>query len=324
MTKLHTFGKQAIVIYHANCDDGFGAALAFWKYQARHYTKVEYFPASYGKSTLPAIIDKETDIYILDFSFSPEQLLELGSICHSLRLYDHHKTAADAWHVYWMENLSDAIPSNMIVEFDMNHSGAMLALQHFANDDKYCIMFDFLQDRDLWRFHLPDTKFFTQYLRSMPQDFKRWDEVAERLNSPESYSAIMNGGEAILERFDQMCSEIVGTCKKEVWVNGIKGLQCNCNGIFASDVGNILAKESGTFGLTWYNNRDGRLVFSIRSIGDFDVSALAKSFGGGGHKNASGFTISQLSENDTEEKMDKYYEMLNRITNEDPEPFKEE
>jgi nanoRNase/pAp phosphatase (c-di-AMP/oligoRNAs hydrolase) len=32
-------------------------------------------------------------------------------------------------------------------------------------------------------------------------------------------------------------------------------------------------------------------MVSLRSKGDFDVSAIAKRFGGGGHKNAAGFNI---------------------------------
>ena len=34
---------------------------------------------------------------------------------------------------------------------------------------------------------------------------------------------------------------------------------------------------------------------SLRSVGDFDVSAMAKEFGGGGHKNAAGCRMSMLT-----------------------------
>lgn len=35
----------------------------------------------------------------------------------------------------------------------------------------------------------------------------------------------------------------------------------------------------------------GKFQYSLRSRGDFDVSAIAKKFGGGGHKNAAGFNV---------------------------------
>ncbi len=45
-----------------------------------------------------------------------------------------------------------------------------------------------------------------------------------------------------------------------------------------------------SFAACYWDTPKGR-VFSLRSVGDFDVSAVAASYGGGGHKNASGFTL---------------------------------
>jgi len=56
-----------------------------------------------------------------------------------------------------------------------------------------------------------------------------------------------------------------------------------------SEVGHELANQSGTYGLVWYMGADLRIKCSLRSNGDYDVSAIARSFGGGGHKNAAGF-----------------------------------
>jgi nanoRNase/pAp phosphatase (c-di-AMP/oligoRNAs hydrolase) len=61
--------------------------------------------------------------------------------------------------------------------------------------------------------------------------------------------------------------------------------------MFASEAGNVLARESGTFGATWFKDKDGNVRWSLRSIGDYDVSIIAKQFKGGGHKNAAGFTL---------------------------------
>jgi nanoRNase/pAp phosphatase (c-di-AMP/oligoRNAs hydrolase) len=44
------------------------------------------------------------------------------------------------------------------------------------------------------------------------------------------------------------------------------------------------------FAACYWDTPEGR-VFSLRSIGDFDVSEIAKQYGGGGHKNASGFRL---------------------------------
>jgi hypothetical protein len=39
-----------------------------------------------------------------------------------------------------------------------------------------------------------------------------------------------------------------------------------------------------------YYDRPGVRTFSLRSLGNFDVSTIASRYGGGGHKNAAGFT----------------------------------
>lgn len=68
------------------------------------------------------------------------------------------------------------------------------------------------------------------------------------------------------------------------------GLACNAPAHLASDLGHELANKSGTFGLVWSVAGDLAVHCSLRSNGDYDVSAIAKAFGGGGHRNAAGFS----------------------------------
>ena len=53
---------------------------------------------------------------------------------------------------------------------------------------------------------------------------------------------------------------------------------------------------SPPFSMYWFKRADGMYQYGLRSIGDFDVSTVAKLFGGGGHKNASGFQLKYLLE----------------------------
>ena len=75
------------------------------------------------------------------------------------------------------------------------------------------------------------------------------------------------------------------------WIVNARGLAANCPTHLTSDVGHELAKQSGSYGLLWSINKDGKCLCSLRSVGDYDVSAIAKTFGGGGHRNAAGFEI---------------------------------
>jgi len=60
----------------------------------------------------------------------------------------------------------------------------------------------------------------------------------------------------------------------------------------SSDLSNLLARRSGTFGGNWYLRHDGSIKVSLRSVAPFEVKSLAESFpGGGGHLHAASFSL---------------------------------
>ena len=61
-----------------------------------------------------------------------------------------------------------------------------------------------------------------------------------------------------------------------------------------SQIGHELAKR-GQFGQEWglvYRVEGAEVFATIYSIGDLDISKVALEYGGGGHRNASGFHVS--------------------------------
>jgi hypothetical protein len=60
---------------------------------------------------------------------------------------------------------------------------------------------------------------------------------------------------------------------------------------FRSEIANRLCSTypECPFAAAYHYDKGGELCWSLRSLGDFDVAALARQAGGGGHKNASGF-----------------------------------
>ena len=60
---------------------------------------------------------------------------------------------------------------------------------------------------------------------------------------------------------------------------------------YIGEAGHRLAQESGTFGLVWHRSASGRVYVNLRSNGEYDVSEIAKAFGGGGHRNAAGYQV---------------------------------
>lgn len=270
------------MLYHANCLDGFGAAYSAWR---KFGDLADYLPVNYGEAP-PDVKGKE--VYILDFSYKRDVLLHLADEAKSLKVIDHHKTAA--------EDLA-GLP---FAQFDMGKSGCVLAWEYFHNSS-YLVVPDalqYIQDRDLWKFEMPSTKAFCEALRNtVPFDFHAWDDVCVSTVEAEN---LVSMGEMLLEVFDNDIENLL-PFQHSVSLFSYLGLACNAPPKYASELGNKLAQQSGTFGMVYFyagptNKAPGEWRCSLRSIGDFDVSAIAKRFGGGGHKNAAGFSVLRLED----------------------------
>lgn len=274
------------VIYHANCDDGFGAALAAY-IEFGEYAR--YIPASYGSR--PSEVLGE-DVFILDFSYPRAVMQELSETAKSIVLLDHHKTAAI--------DLADLqLSCDSIISFDVEQSGAVLAWKYFHPGVSVPKLFRYIDDNDRWQFKLRETRYVIRNLRSYPQSFSTWHELMSMMEiSPEFYEDFVAEGVA-QERFFQSQVDFLLNMSKphKIWLAGQEGLAVNATRMYVSDLGHRLAEQSGTFGMVWsFLGPDvapeRQVSCSLRSIGAFDVSEIARQFGGGGHHNAAGFEIS--------------------------------
>lgn len=269
--------KQILVLYHANCLDGFGAAYAAW---VQFGDKADYLPVNYGEPP-PDVTGK--NVYILDFSYKRDILLRMNESAASLLVLDHHKTA------------EEDLAGSPFARFNMDKSGCVLAWEYFNADAEIPKMLRHIQDRDLWRFDMHYTKPFCEALRNtVPFDFEMWHDCVRGI----SYWDLIKTGEGLLKVFDSDVQNLLPFAHP-VRLDGRTGLACNAPPKYASELGNQLAQRSGTFGLVYFyagptDNSPGEWRCSLRSVGDFDVSEIAKQFGGGGHKNAAGFSTPSL------------------------------
>lgn len=271
------FMKSTFVIYHANCPDGFAAAFVASLYFGEDREKtgpVSFVPASYGDA-LPEIEDG-CDVFILDFSYPREVLVELSQRC-MVRVLDHHKTAQAA-----LEGLAFAT-------FDMTKSGAVLAWEYFFPTEPVPMMLLYVMDRDLWQWKLPNSKEFNAGLwRGLPRDFLSWKTVKKHW--PGSKVELVAAGKAIAFSDGLMVENL---CRAPVWLRVLNYTvpAVNCP-VLQSEIGHELLQlyPFAPFAAVWWVLEDGKPTFSLRSREDgVDVSAVAKEFGGGGHKAAAGF-----------------------------------
>ena len=125
------------------CMDGFAAS---WVVDKALDGNVVMYDGIYGQDP-PDLTDQL--IYMVDFSYKPDVILELAKN-NRIVVIDHHKTARAA--------LSDLNDPNVDVHFDMEHSGAVLAWKYFFPGEPIPRLIKHVEDRDLWKFEMYGTR----------------------------------------------------------------------------------------------------------------------------------------------------------------------
>jgi oligoribonuclease NrnB/cAMP/cGMP phosphodiesterase (DHH superfamily) len=269
-------------LYHSNCFDGFGAAISAWRLYG---DQAKYIPVSYGKPA-PETPEAET-IYLLDFCYPKKIIEELATRC-IVRVLDHHKSAQEALKGYPFagNNINERNLAPVSVNFDMNRSGAVIAWEWFHPDKPIPLLLQYIQDRDLWLFNLPQSEEYHAWLRSYPFDFTLWNGFLEAMEA--GNLANLSEGVAIKRSADQTVAMM---CKnyRYAQIAGHRAVTVNAT-CHWSEVGHYLLKKhpKAAFAASFGTLGTGKVMWSLRSQGDFDVSEIAKQFNGGGHKNASG------------------------------------
>jgi uncharacterized protein len=288
--------KPDLVITHASCQDGHGAAWAAWK---RWGDAVQYLPCSYGDSApVDAVMGK--NVLVADFSWKQDVMRKLGTVVETMIVVDHHKSAqgelqewatpAD-WLCRQPANFierTDFGSKAIIAHFDMEKSGARMAWEFCHPCVEVPRLIEHIEDRDLWRFKLPDTRAVHAAISSFDFEFWLFDDFAADLD------LVIGEGRAILRAHDRQVKELC-EFSYEAEIGGISGVRVlNAPYFFASDCGHKLLEmfPDAPFAAVWSRRSDGKDQYSLRArAGGVDVSKVAEKFGGGGHAAASGFAV---------------------------------
>jgi len=270
-------GKGILVVTHANCMDGNGSVLALAETFGIAPSKIEVIFMTYG-TPLEELFKRgvHRDIVMCDFSLKRDEMLELDRISKSLLVIDHHKTAEDN-----LKGLDFCI-------FDMSESGASLTWKTFNEDKELPIVLDYIKDRDLWTWKLPDSKVVSTGL---------FEKVGlsdlEKLDTLNIYSIaefITPERLAVQDYIDFRIQSISGKPLMFTFTHDGITIPMLNNAELNSEVGNVLALKYPAV-LLWFITPEG-LKLSFRSSDEnpisFDVSEIARSIGGGGHARAAG------------------------------------
>ena len=96
-------------------------------------------------------------------------------------------------------------------------------------------------------------------------------------------------GESLFKYKRHLAQDIIHRTEMKIMLDG-KFYPCVNSSCLQSEIGNILADKHNNIGVVWAKSQGGKYIYSLRSIESApDAEALAAKFGGGGHRNASGF-----------------------------------
>lgn len=277
---------KSLIIYHKDCNDGLMAAAVVAKYLLQYYPESEliFHEGVYGEA--PPDIDGFRYVFIVDFSYPEKTMLQMITDCMSayikFQCYDHHKTA---------ENDLQNIESRFVA-FDESFSGCQLTWNRLFNSARPHPV-DLVGDRDLWKFELEDSKAFHAGLQTVKNDPLEYMALLDPIRSDELTHQLVKIGREIMLMQSLVIERMINDWRNDfVMIQGYEFPVINCSDYsIASELTNELAKHTGKGYAAYYSDKDGYRTYGLRSIGEFDVSDIAKKMGGGGHKNASGFRI---------------------------------
>lgn len=293
---------RPLCIYHGKCADGFTAAWV-----VNNALPECDFHAGTHQNPPPDVTGR--DVIMVDFSYKRPVLDEMAKVANSIVILDHHKTAeADLadfttapagsrplahWDMasVWQGLLQLDRPP-VVADFDMDRSGAQMAWDYFHDQmkDERPLLVDYVGDRDLWRFALPMSREVNAYIFAHDYTFENWNHLDRHLRDHMDVQRLAEMGGAIEKKHHRDVGELVEVCRRRMIIGGHDVPVANIPYTLASDAGHLLATGE-PFGVCYWDTPEGR-VFSLRSTdAGLDVSEIAKGYGGGGHRNASGFRM---------------------------------
>jgi len=271
---------RPLCIYHGNCADGFTAAWVVRKFYGDG--NVDFHAADHG---LPPPDCLDRDVIMVDFTYPLTELKSVYIQSRSLLILDHHKTAMETLDALgdWLDDDGEDVHW----EYHLEKSGAGITWDFYFKGKGRPALLNHIEDRDLWKFDLEWTKPVNAAVFSYEHTFERWDTLFAT-----DIETLVKEGESIIrkERIDTLA-----LCKNQRYmvIGGFKVPVVNAPYLFASAVGQELLDQNPltAFTAVYYDRAEGRR-FSLRSEQSrLDVAVIAQQYGGGGHRNASGFQV---------------------------------
>ena len=277
------------ILYHDGCNDGFGAAWWLGRALGEHVK----IGARWGEPPPLDQIDGG-EVYIVDFCYPRAELQQVMAAASKVVVLDHHETSAE-----WVEGMGstnaetaalthDFMPDVHCIVVDQQRSGVGLVADYVearwgTKPPDFLLN---IEDRDLWRFKLPETAEIVAAVTSRPYTVEAWDALADTY-----YWDLVKEGAAI-NRYRDMLIDQVAASTFSLDLGGHLIPCVSSPYAIGSDVAGRLAEQSedGIGAYVILHAEHVQVGLRARKGGP-NVAQLAQPYGGGGHPGASGLRL---------------------------------
>lgn len=288
------------IFYHNDADGHCAAALvALYReeecknctsnYEQR-FCEMDYntpFPIEYIKN--------DEVVYILDYSIDPEDMRKLLAKTENVIWIDHHKTAIEKYNDF-------GVDIRGIREAD-GDSGCLLTYKYLLRSRKLMdingipSMVTLINDWDTWTHDMYQSRYFIMAFNSkdtQPWNLSFWSHIDDN-----NYINDMIQDGIVMTRYrDGWAKDVLNHIGSSMDFMGLKVYAVNiphANSDYFKSIPDSVKEEHDALMPFYYDLNKRVYVASLYSTRpEVDVSIVAKRLGGGGHKNAAGFSTKIL------------------------------
>lgn len=269
--------KKIVVLYHANCTDGFTAAWAAFRALGK---KAEYVPVEHQVPVPEGL--KGKIIYLVDFTYPKADMEQLIRDNEQVTALDHHVSVQAE-----TEMTKD-------YRFALDKSGAHITWEYFHPNEPLPYLIRVVENFDLNQEDLGMRTLF-DWMDLFDFDFKTYTKLVRTLESESGRKRAMRQGIIVREHREKCVRRLVASSAYEVQFGEHRVLAVN-NELFHHEVATALG-EGRPFGVVWRERKSGGVYVSLRSEErGANVKEIAMQYNGGGHDHAAGFLVPTVAD----------------------------
>lgn len=285
-------------IFHHNDNDGYLSAFWVWR-EFKNDENIQLYEMDYEKEFPFECIEKDEEVYIVDYSIFPEDMKKLLSITPNVTWIDHHQSAIKRYEGFPIEirgvrynGVAACLLTYCYLKHMTDHGKGKIKPFRPTMGAKAPRFTKLIADYDVWTFFYgEETNEFQIGLSVMDRNptSEIWEDLLADWDGTYLDDICIDGA-IMLKYRNKFTNEY---CKSKSYECEFEGYNCLCLnvGMGGSEYFDNVEKEYDMYILYSFNGKNWN--YSLRS-NKVNVADIAMKYGGGGHSGAAGFVNDEL------------------------------